>query len=79
MQRCGKLIFHQNRHRRSKLRWLVGSGVDGFACGLKQLGGHRFCTHRACGLAWGTSRSAHIEQLPRKALNRPAASMFCRV
>jgi hypothetical protein len=33
----------------------------GFACGLKQLGGHLFCTHRACGLAWCTSTSGHIE------------------
>jgi hypothetical protein len=27
--------------------------------GMEQLGGHQFCTRRACGLAWGTTTSRH--------------------
>jgi hypothetical protein len=34
--------------------------------GRKQLGGHLFCTRRACDLVWGTTTPDHLYCLPRK-------------
>jgi hypothetical protein len=44
----------------------TGTRADGCACGLKQLGGHLFCTRRACCLMWGTTTPDHLDFLPRK-------------